>query len=517
MPTKSVMIAKKQAKEEQAKWDALKAIMVDQWQRLNRLYYIVNKDGQLVRFKPNWAQAELYKGLHCNNIVLKARQLGFSTMVGILYLDYCLFKPNYSAGIIAHTRDDAQRLFKRIKIAYEHLPPIIKQHRTIVKDSATEIEFSNGSTIVVDTSMRSSTLQMLHVSEFGYICAHYPDKAKEIVTGSLNAVGQGNLTIIESTAEGSGGAFYEMWQQACKSQAEQLRLTSMDYKPFFFPWYQDPGYILAENIEPKKDMADYFRKLESQDINLSGAQIAWYCKKYETLGDSIYQEYPSTADEAFRGSASGLIYGKAMVECRLSNRIGSVPYDPAALVHTAWDLGGAGGGDYTAIIFFQICGKEIHIIDFYQETGMSMAEYIRYVKNKPYNYGEHIAPHDIGVHEFTTGVSRIVAARRLGIKFVVASKPEEKVRIIEGIDALRNVFARLWFDEKRCAELVRCLENYRKEWDERLQRWSDKPVHDWSSHACDAMRYLAVGLNKVDGHGKDSGSDVKAVRAYFGG
>lgn len=164
-----------------------------QW-RLNNLYYIVDKRGNKVKFKLNWAQEALYNEMWYCNVILKARQLGISTFVCLLFLDRCLFNSNQSAGIIAHTVEDAQQIFRRVKFAYDSLTDDIKEAVKAENDTANMLKFSNGSSLRVGTSLRSSTFQYLHVSEFGKICAKYPDKAQEIVTGSLNTVAPGNIS-----------------------------------------------------------------------------------------------------------------------------------------------------------------------------------------------------------------------------------------------------------------------------------------------------------------------------------
>jgi hypothetical protein len=185
-------------------------LLSDPYWRLNHLYWIIDKAGNKELFKLNWAQKKLYNDMWYCNLILKARQLGISTFVSLLFLDRCLFNSNQHAGIIAHTREDAEMLFRRVKFAYDNLPPEIKVLRSANTDNARELQLSNGSTLRVGTSMRSSTLQYLHISEFGKICAKYPDKAREIITGSLNAIAPGQYVFIESTAEGREGHFYEM-------------------------------------------------------------------------------------------------------------------------------------------------------------------------------------------------------------------------------------------------------------------------------------------------------------------
>ena len=178
--------------------------------RLNHLYNIVDKQGNKVIFKFNWAQEELYNDVWYCNIILKARQLGISTFICLLFLDRCLFNSNISAGIIAHTLEDSQQLFRRVKFAYDNLPEEIKKIVSAENDTTNMLKFSNGSSLRVGTSLRSSTFQYLHISEFGKICAKYPDKAQEIITGSLNTVAPGQYVFIESTAEGRAGYFYDI-------------------------------------------------------------------------------------------------------------------------------------------------------------------------------------------------------------------------------------------------------------------------------------------------------------------
>src|SRR5690606_27709129 len=169
--------------------------------RLNNLYWIIDKSGNKSLFQLNWAQQQLYDDMWYMNLILKARQLGISTFVSLLFLDRCLFNSNQHAGIIAHTREDAEAMFRRVKFAYDSLPAELKAVRQVNTDNARELQLSNGSSLRVGTSMRSSTLQYLHISEFGKICAKFPDKAREIVTGSLNALAPGQYVFIESTAE----------------------------------------------------------------------------------------------------------------------------------------------------------------------------------------------------------------------------------------------------------------------------------------------------------------------------
>lgn len=234
---------------------------------------------------------------------------------------------------------------------------------------------------------------------------------------------------------------------------------------------------------------DYFKSLADRGIYLDEEQKRWYTKKAEVLGDDMKKEYPSTPEEAFETNLNGLYYAVQVSIARSQRRILNIPYDPTLRVHSSWDLGFS---DANSIILFQIAGKEIHIIDFIEGSGWSLKDYIHKLKQKEYIYGTHLAPHDIRVHEYSTGVSRFETAAKLGISFLLV--PD--ISLPDGIDALRNLFPRLYFhNSDSVLSLVRHLENYSQKWDRQLGLWSGRPEHNEHSHAADAMRYLAVGIN----------------------
>jgi len=197
-----------------------------------------------------------------------------------------------------------------------------------------------------------------------------------------------------------------------------------------------------------------------------------------TMGADRYaQELECSFDAAVIGS----YYGSLLDEAQTGGRITSVPHDPAAETETWWDLG---VGDSTAIWFVQRVGMEIRVIDFYEMTGEGLPHYAKVLKDKPYIYGRHVAPHDIGVREFSTGRSRLDIARDLGIRFDVAPR----LPIDDGINAVRVTLPRCWFDATKCADGLEKLRLYRKDYDERLKAFRDRPRHDFTSHAADAFR-----------------------------
>ncbi len=198
----------------------------------------------------------------------------------------------------------------------------------------------------------------------------------------------------------------------------------------------------------------------------------------------IQQEYYCS----FEAGMSGSYYGTQMGEVAEDDRITEVPYEPELPVDTWWDLG---MHDAAAIVFVQQVpgSREIRIINYHEASGEGLQYYVRYLHSLPYVYGEHIAPHDIVVRELGTGKSRLEVAQNLGLRFKVA----RKLTYEDGINAVRMMLPMCWFDREKTTHLVDALMNYHKQWDKKQRTWRDRPEHDWSSHAADAMRCGAVG------------------------
>ena len=462
--------------------------------RLNNLYWIKDETGAKVPFRENAAQTQFLDEFHGLDIILKARQLGFSTLIQLIMLDSCLFSPNTAAAAVAHRNVDAQDLFEnKIKFGYDNLPEGLKAKLPAIKDSARKLTFPNGSSIVVDTSLRSGTYQYLHISEHGKICAQYPDKAKEIRTGALNTVHLGQVVIIESTAEGRSGDFYDFCQRALRLHLMGKALGQMDWRFHFFPWYEDDRYRLAEDIYIDEDTETYFERLEGQGIQLDDEQKAWYVKKRETQQEDMGREYPATPDEAFQASVEGAYFAKEMARARKEGRITQVPHDPALEVNTFWDLG---INDTNTIWFHQQLGREHRFIDYYENAGEGLSHYAQVLKAKDYTYGTHYAPHDMDVMELGTGKTRKSTLEGLGIKPVRVIPRTQDIR--NDIQAVRNAFPSCWFDENKCAKGLAHLDNYRKEWDDKLGEFKDRPLHDSASHGADAFRVFGVRKRRFE-------------------
>lgn len=202
-------------------------------------------------------------------------------------------------------------------------------------------------------------------------------------------------------------------------------------------------------------------------------------------------EYEQEFECSFDAAITGAYYAPGLRQLDEDGKITSVPYDPAALVHTAWDLGVA---DSTTIWFWQQFGKEIRVIDYYEAAGYGLDHYASLLREKRYSYGQHFAPHDIEVRELGTGRSRLEIASGLGIRFDVL--PALPVK--DGIDSARMLIPRCVFDAKKCALGLDALRQYREKIDEK-RGISLGPLHDWSSHAADAFRYLALANERISG------------------
>lgn len=476
--------------EPQQIYQETKRYLNNRWWRLNNLYYIKNKQGHRIKFQLNWAQKNFYKALHYFNVILKARQLGFTTFIMIYFLDCCLFNDNQAAGVIAHTKDDAQDLFdNKVKFAYDNLPDWLKAERTADQDTAKKLVFNNGSSFTVGTSLRSGTYQKLLVSEFGKISAKFPAKAIEIKTGALNTVEAGQMIFVESTAEGKSGEFFDMVEQSRALKAQDKALTKLEPKFHFYAWFDNPEYTLsaedtANTVIPQKT-ADYLLS-----FNLTVGQCAWYAAKAKIMGDEMKREYPSTPDEAFESSLEGAFYSQEMQRVRESGGIRRIPYNPSYLVDTFWDLGGS--RDQFSIIFSQYINRERLFIDYHESNGQGWNFYAKLLNDKGYAYGKHYMPHDANTRrvgrEVYTGVE---LAEQVGIK------PIEIVPVTKSVyEDIRNfckpVLVQISMDESKCTLLIQRLDSYRKKWDDINAMWLNEAHHDEASHGADAFRTYAV-------------------------
>jgi hypothetical protein len=494
----------------------------DAWFRITSglLYKIIIKgdnddEGLVVPFIPNKTQIKLLKSLWNRNDILKARQLGCTTLFSILWLDTALFsKDPIRCGVIAQDREAAEVIFRdKVKFAYDNLPDFIKSKAPLSKNSASELMFGhNGSSIRVATSMRSGTIHRLHISEFGKICAKYPDKAAEVVTGSIPAVPKSGILVIESTAEGQDGEFYKITQRAIAKQEKGDELSEKDYRFHFFPWTDADEYELDPNLVTiTEGYKKYFDEIEAKTgVEISPRKRAWYVATCESdfSGDiwKMRQEYPTTPEEAFQVSTDGCYYSEQMAQARRQGRI--VPFIPVLPepVNTFWDIG---RGDMTSIWLHQFALFQHRFVGYYENSGEDLIHYVQYLQNEAVDrgivYGTHYLPHEAGYRR----IGKSPDTNRTIQEMLQDLWPGQNFEIVpvvttimSGIQATRAAFNSACFDEQYCADGIKRLESYKKRWNKSMGCWSDEPLHDINSHGADAFRQWAQEVAKGNAFGK---------------
>ena len=241
-----------------------------------------------------------------------------------------------------------------------------------------------------------------------------------------------------------------------------------------------------------KSNPDWFaEKLTVDDTKIIPASIIEDERRSGMAEEMIKQEYFCS----FQAALVGAYYGALMETAEAEGRITKVAWEPNLPVTTAWDLG---VGDATSIWFCQQVGREIRLIDFYESSGVGLDHYAKVLREKPYVYSEtqgYILPHDADVKEMSSGRSRLDTLTELGMRKGRRVLPRDSIE--DGINAARVILPRCWFDAEKCARGIEALRQYRKAWDDERKVFADRPEHDWTSHAADGFRYLAVGLREL--------------------
>lgn len=479
--------------------------MADRWWRLSNLYTVVDEKGTVFPFVPRPVQADYYWNSWFLDIILKSRQHGFTTFKALEAMDACIFNDNYHAHLIADTRENAERLFeeklrgplKRFREEHPHLARFAETS----EENARVLTFPNGSKLSCGMSMRGGTLQFLHISEHGKICAASRIKAQEIRSGSLNTVHAGQRICIESTAEGREGDFYEFATLAKKKHQAGTKLSPLDFKFHFYPWWKDAkNKLVPTGIEIDDAARHYFETLRVKEgIRLTPGQKAWYVVKKSTQRDLMFREHPSTPEEAFQGAVEGTYYGKDMLAVREQGRVlDYIPIEPKWPVDTSWDLG---KNNRTAIWLHQWDWRlQMHrFVYFMDGVGGGLAFWwkkLQAVQERfHFTWGAHYMPHDIGVSEQSQnmGETREDFARELGLENIIVV-PRVKL-LADGQEAVRAFLPSCVFSAKFCDSPehpgITYLETYRAHWDASNGKFTDEPEKDAACDGADAFRQIA--------------------------
>ncbi|MCP3684657.1 MAG: hypothetical protein GY861_18475 [bacterium] len=314
----------------------------------------------------------------------------------------------------------------------------------VVNESELRIDFPNGARIRLYGADNPDSLRGIYLD--GVVMDEYaqirPSLFSEVIRPTLSD--REGYAIFIGTPKGKNH-FYDVWQGAGEG------------------WYK----ILHKAIDTQ-----YVAEAELEDS-----------KKMMT-SDEYAQEYECSWSAAIRGA----YYSEEMKRAIADQRLCSGIYDRALPVNTYWDIGFK---DDTAIVFTQFYGKEIRVIDFYANSGMAMPDYIAVLRERGYKYGDHFFPHDARTKSMTDGKSVAEVAQSYDLNVLHAPM----LSIQDGINQGRTIFDKCWFEKDKCAELLEALSQYRREWDDKKQTFRQNPLHDWTSHAADAFRYMAVSYN----------------------
>ena len=336
------------------------------------------------------------------------------------------------------------------KIAFDYLKYYTKEiPGTKYNETELRCDLVNGARIMLLSSENPDSIRGIYldgciIDETAQI---NPALINEVITPALSD--RKGFMILVGTPKGMANLFYDYYQ---KAQA-------------------DPKWFLYKAKASETGIVD--------KEELDAALAVMGSQKYE-------QEFECS----FIGNIQGSIYGELIASLDDKKQITRVPIDPAYPVNTAWDLG---YNDQTAIIFFQQIGHNIHIVDYYENKNEAFPHYAQVLKEKDYIIEHNYGPHDLDQTEFGTGKTRRETAYQMGLRFRVVPR----MAIEDGIHAVKMVLPRCFIDVDNCGPLVNALRHYHRKFSDKERVYKIKPVHDWSSHAADAMRTLATGLNEI--------------------
>jgi hypothetical protein len=361
----------------------------------------------------------------------------------------------------------------------------------------------------VDTTLRGGSYPLVLVSEFGKTCARNPQKAEEVITGTLQAVPKEGKVIIESTGEGNEGFFAEMVMEANRRGNDGL--SSLDYRLFFYPWMDEPSYVLHEtDIKYDVSLTDYFNKVEEETGRIiTQPQRNWYSVQTKILGTKIKQEFPSTVSESFLTSSDAFYFAEAINRAYQSNRcLYTSLYDALLPVYVAMDIG---LNDLTVIVFFQIAHGEIRVIDYYEDKNKDVPFYAKFLlQDKKFHYNTIFLPHD-SVKRDPLDISNSYERdfRRLfsgtNTKFHVLKKMDKQLSISHS----KLMIDRCVFNVNRVKPYLDMLSKYRKTWNEHLGKYMEEPLHNEASNHADSFRYLSQAVGHLETVSSMSGAIEK--------
>jgi len=416
--------------EQMDDWSEAEKFSEEFW-RLNNLYKIVDKNQRTITFVMKPEQADFYLSTlnHPRHIILKARQLGFSTLIQIMALDRALINSNETISLIAQNKDVASKIMEsKIKFAYDHLPKEIRAHRPYEKSNREQFVLSHNSKIFVSVSARSGTTSMVHFSEMAKSYVEDPAKTKEFWTGTMPALVPGGLAIIESTAEGAVGDFYEAYTDKAMDAPQDPR-TWMRH---FYPWWGSEEYQsdYAPDGGFDKELKMYFEQLEQKHgIVLTEQQKNWYAGESRTIKGEMKQEYPSTAEEAFEQSSESKMWGNALNRMRALGMEKPTRYITNFPAIAWFDIG---HDDFATCWCMQLIDEQWRCFAYFEIQKGDLSWFFEKFQYRGYRFKCIFLPWDSEQKHFGMSESTCLAdeARNWGIDVRVVPRTDNKVRDI---------------------------------------------------------------------------------------
>jgi hypothetical protein len=482
----------------------LKELMVDPVWRIFNLYQILTKPDenglrQKIPFRPNDAQCEVLYWIYVLGRrwlnILKARQLGFTTLFQIIGLDMALNESNSNVKFVSQTEDVAKSAFREKAIlAYNalsmpYLAYLKENFKTpIATINESKIEFGEGWGVFSYVKVRGGTSSFVHISELGPMAEDDRRRAEEVFAGAIETANVNSLVVIESTFKGGqSGIYYDNLVRAIE-RGEDPRPKG-EFWFMFFPWYEDPGYSQEDDTQPIREATNrYFERMEGETgYRFSRGQKLWWQIKSDRLGMLMRQENPTTAEEAMKAPVEGAIHSEKLVQLEKDGRRCVLPYDRSRPIYAFWDLGKT---HYTALWFVQFVDGWVNWLYYVQNKGKEPDWYVNWIEDKGIRVFRHGLPHD--AYHVRAGGSWQMLLKRAGVGRDFKIDKTNNVWI--GINFLNSILERSRFNLGETDAGWDCLMNYRSKLGMNNGLPTLSPVHDEYTDGADAARYVAEAL-----------------------
>lgn len=397
----------------------------------------------VIPYKPRWQFLDYHNTPHRWRVLVCHRRAGktVATINGLIKSALTSTLPNPRVAYIAPLHKQAK------DVAWSYAKEYCRVVSGVeINESELRIDFSNGGRFRLYGADNPDALRGIYLDDCALdeFADMRPRFLPEVIRPALSDR-RGRLTII-GTPKGHN-EFYDVYE-AAKLDPEWYHLMLRA---------SETGLVAEDELISARKM-------------MSEAQ---YAQEYEC---------------SFEAAIEGAYYGTLLEAAEREGRIASLPYQPGLPVYTAWDLG---VGDDTSIWFCQRSGGWLNLIDHYATNGEPASHYVQLLKSKPYVYAKHFLPHDADNREWSYGQTRLDTLKSLGLSECTVLS---RVPIDDGINAVRLILPTMRFDKDKCKGGLESLKQYRREYDENKRTFKPTPLHDWTSHDADALRYLAMGL-----------------------